>query len=507
MVCCGLFNIDQVAMMKKFILTLLLGNILCFSAKADVNQYFNSIKQEPNALYAFLKAMPKGGELHYHLAGGAYTEAMLNLAASKPYCLNTKTHSVSVDKGCVGKSSAQLADNEDLYEAYLKAWSFKDFDEDDAESADEHFFASFYKFIPIVSAHEAEMLVDVLQRADSQQEQYMEIMTIPDDAKSLSFASLIKNKKTDAEKLATLQKNKAFNKNVTATINNGHAILEKTHGLLGCDKDAKAAGCGVEVKFQYYVLREVPNEDFFAMAVNAFEVANRSPDFVAVNVVQEEDSPMALKNYKRQMQIIGFLHQHYPNVHISLHAGELAERDVAPDDLRFHIHDAIMVAHAERIGHGDDIAFEDNAEQLLSYMANNNIAVEINLTSNQWLLRLRGANSPLHYYLAHSVPVVLSTDDEGILRTNLTNEYRKAVLEQGLDYQQLKTLTRNVLTYGFLSGQSLWQDPRAFVPVSACQSYDSSACQTFIANNEKARLQVQLEKKLAQFEQNYAAFN
>lgn len=38
--------------------------------------------------------MPKGGELHYHLAGGAYPEIMLDLA-SKNYCLNTLTSKVS----------------------------------------------------------------------------------------------------------------------------------------------------------------------------------------------------------------------------------------------------------------------------------------------------------------------------------------------------------------------------------------------------------------------------
>jgi hypothetical protein len=34
------------------------------------------------------------------------------------------------------------------------------------------------------------------------------------------------------------------------------------------------------------------------------------------------------------------------------------------------------------------------------------------------------------YYRAHGVPVVLSTDDEGVLRTDMTNEYVRAVREQ-----------------------------------------------------------------------------
>jgi adenosine deaminase len=86
----------------------------------------------------------------------------------------------------------------------------------------------------------------------------------------------------------------------------------------------------------------------------------------------------------------------------------------------------------------------------------------------------KGATHPLHYYLDHQVPVVLSTDDEGILRTDLTREYVRAVMEQQLDYQQLKTITRNAITYSFL--------PAA----------------------EKARLQQQLDEQLKQFEARYA---
>ncbi len=57
---------------------------------ASVDSYFSHIKKDSSALYAFFKTMPKGGELHYHLAGGAYPETMLALAANGNYCsINT----------------------------------------------------------------------------------------------------------------------------------------------------------------------------------------------------------------------------------------------------------------------------------------------------------------------------------------------------------------------------------------------------------------------------------
>jgi adenosine deaminase len=328
--------------------------------------------------------------------------------------------------------------------------------------------------MPIVADHEAELLADVLKRAGSQNEQYMEVLITPDNAQSASFANLVQGKKSYAEKLVALQSSKAFNDNVQKTITNGHNIIEKAHTLLGCDKNPQAEGCTVTVRFQYYILRQLPEDAFFAMAVNAFSVAKASPDFVGINLVQQEDVPAALKPYEQQMQVLDFLHQQYPTVHISLHAGELSPTAVAPADLRFHIHDAVTVGHAERIGHGVDITYEDNAEALTKMMAQKKIAVEVNLTSNDWLVNARGAAHPLHYYLDHQVPVVLSTDDEGILRTDLTHEYVRAVMEQHLDYQQLKTITRNAIIYSFLPA------------------------------DEKVRLQHQLDGKLQQFEVAYA---
>jgi adenosine deaminase len=456
--------------MKKTILTSLIGGLISLSAQADVNHYFSTIKQDPNALYAFLKVMPKGGELHYHLAGGAYPEVMLDLAEQGPYCLDKANDSVSTGKEC---SAVALATNDALYQQYLEAWSLENFVTVN-ESAEDHFFAAFYKFMPIVADHEAELLADVLKRAGSQNEQYMEVLITPDNAQSASFANLVQGKKSYAEKLVALQSSKAFNDNVQKTITNGHNSIEKAHTLLGCDKNPQAEGCTVTVRFQYYILRQLPEDAFFAMAVNAFSVAKASPDFVGINLVQQEDVPAALKPYEQQMQVLDFLHQQYPTVHISLHAGELSPTAVAPADLRFHIHDAVTVGHAERIGHGVDITYEDNAEALTKMMAQKKIAVEVNLTSNDWLVNARGAAHPLHYYLDHQVPVVLSTDDEGILRTDLTHEYVRAVMEQHLDYQQLKTITRNAIIYSFLPA------------------------------DEKVRLQHQLDGKLQQFEVAYA---
>jgi adenosine deaminase len=74
---------------------------------------------------------------------------------------------------------------------------------------------------------------------------------------------------------------------------------------------------------------------------------------------------------------------------------------------------------------------------------------------------VKGAEHPLALYRRHGVPVVLATDDEGVLRTDLTREYQRAVQEHGLGYADLKAVSRASLEYSFVPGASLWREHHA----------------------------------------------
>ncbi|KTD23839.1 adenosine deaminase [Legionella lansingensis] len=470
---------------------------------ADINHYFNDIKNDPNALYTFLKQMPKGGELHYHLAGGAYPEKMLTIAARENYCLDKGTFAVSKRiEECQSINVQELMNQPTLYDKTIQAWSMKNFNPGN-ESGHDHFFNSFSKFMPVVLGYSPELLADIMQRAANQHEQYLEIMILPDNARSSFFGTpdLLKNTYANAQK--KLLADKAFQENIKFTIDESADLLKKTRKKLGCTQSPNQEVCQLTVRFQYYVLREQPLEKVFAQALNAFAAASNSKDIVAVNLVQPEDGIISLRDYHQQMQIFAFLRKAYPAVHLSLHAGELAPSFVEPNDLNFHINEAVHIAHAERIGHGTAIAYEDNSEDLLRTMATKQIPIEINLTSNREILGCYGKAHPLRYYLTHNVPVVLSTDDEGILRTDLTREYVEAVLNHDIDYPTLKLINRNALTYSFLPGKSLWADPKEAKPISECANFQSQSCLQFIKNNEKAKLQWQLEEKLSEFEKTY----
>lgn len=192
------------------------------------------------------------------------------------------------------------------------------------------------------------------------------------------------------------------------------------------------------------------------------ELASQDDRFVAVNLVQPEDYPASLENYDLQMQMLDFLHPLYPKAHITLHAGELVPGLVKPEDLRFHIRQAVLTGHAERIGHGVDIVHEDDSADLLNTLAERHTLIEVPLTSNEQILQVSGPDHPFPLYRRHGVPTALATDDPGVSRGDITEEYQKATTRYDLGYRDLKELARNSLEYGFLPGRSLWRDRDGF---------------------------------------------
>ena len=142
----------------------------------------------------------------------------------------------------------------------------------------------------------------------------------------------------------------------------------------------------------------------------------------------------------------------------------------------------------------------------LSAMRNGQIAVEINLTSNEVILGVAGDEHPISLYLEQGVPITLSTDDEGVLRIDLTHEYQKATQAYDLDYAILKSFSRNALQYSFLPGDPLFTNTRTGAVVIECLSAPkrhisaSSKCRTFLETSEKARKQWDLERRFTDFE-------
>lgn len=490
--------------MKYINLKIIFITLLIFTnnINASTPEYLASIYNQPDKLYTFFKEMPKGGELHYHFTGSSYPEELIDIAAHSNLYLHPKSYTISQQKYPNSIHIKNFFKSTENFEAIIRAWSMKNLIAN-YKSRHDHFFNIFPKITPIYNIYYKELLAKMLTRAANQNEMYMEIILNPLE-RAADFHEILHKYSTLKTKKNILLNNIEFNKRVNNLIQNGESYLRDTHNYLQCDTlKPTPKACKITVRWQAYVLRENEENIFFAQALAAFVAANKSKNIVGVNIVQPENGIIALRDFAKQMRIFNFLHNEYPNVNIAMHAGELDPKTNKPQNLLHHINDSIFIAHAQRIGHGTDIRYEKNKKNLLKYMAQHNIPVEINLTSNHLILSIYGKKHPLNYYLKKQVPIVLSTDDEGILQTDLTTQYIDAAVTYKLDYQTLKLINRNTLTYSFIPGKSIWANPQNGILIKECQNLTSKSCQKFIKQSEKAKLQWQLEKRLIAFENKF----
>ena len=498
---------------------------------------FDAARRSPLELNAFLTRMPKGGDLHMHLSGAVYAETFIKDAATDGLCVNPQTlsffkpaattRSLPPQPVCgEGNVRADSAfKDQKLYDALVDSFSMRSFVPSAGISGHDQFFATFSRFDGISKSHLGEWLHEVATRAAAQNEQYLEIMHTPHYANVVELSSHIEWPSTpvdpaqnrtgdatgttrqDLSHLRDVLVASGLSKEVALERQEFNSALDARNEIENCGQPSARTGCSVKIRFLYQVLRGFPPQQVFTQTLLAFEVASQDPRVVGLNFVMPEDGYLSMSEYHRQMLMLDYLHSVYPKVHISLHAGELAPGLVPPDGLRFHVREAVDLGHAERIGHGVDVMYENEPAALLKEMAARHIMAEINLTSNDVILGVVAPWHPLPNYRAAGVPVALSTDDEGVSRIDLTHEYTRAALEFNLSYLDLKSSARTSIEHSFLPGASLWQQADSFtrtVPDCAGQrpgaANPTPKCLSFIQASDKAAEQWQLEHRFDQFE-------
>lgn len=460
------------------------------------------------ALYALLKAMPKGGDLHNHITGAVYAESLIQFAADSGLCIDRQSLALSPTPCQPAQAEARQAlSDPELYQNAIDAWSMRDIKP--WTNGHDHFFDTFSKFGPATSGHLSQILSEVTQRAADGNVQYLELMLSPDHGR----ASALGAKLGYDPDFATMRKNLLaadFANVVEEARKELDAMEQGKNEQLKCTREPEvhAGACSVRVRYIYDVLRASKPAQVFAQTLMGFELASHDPRVVAVNLVQPEDWYVPMHDFRLHMQMVGYLKSLYPNVHITLHAGELKPGIVPPDGLRFHIRESIEVGKAERIGHGVDVMYEENPHELLTMMARRNIMVEICLTSNEGILGIRGRQHPLAMYLRAGVPVALATDDEGVSRSEMTREYERAVMDQGLNYLTLKKMARTSIEHSFLPGASLWSDVHKSTLVRECAgerpaNVPGPACMRFLNGSEKAREEWRLEHRFVDYESRF----
>lgn len=438
-----------------------------FTTKAQteaVAEYLENIRGNAAALTAFFSAMPKGGDLHHHYSGSIYTETYVSRVVENDFFINPRTLLVQKDtvkgKGRGFVRFSALGDSLAFYKQQLmQRWSVKDYNGVSYPS-DLQFFETFGYFGVTSNDSLRAGLLELKNRAIRENVSYIETMftSIPCniDLKPMDqyTARLREAQQRRDEAMAQKLLGELFewlqSRGVKECAASYNAMLEKLHEEAGLDDDR------FTMRYQNYVVRVVPPLSVFKSLVVAFESTQTSPLLVGVNIVAPENNDVSMADYWLHMQMYKFCNSRYPDVVYSMHAGELVLGMVQPEELTWHIREAVHTARARRIGHGVDLPYEQGSYDLLRYMARNKIAVEINLVSNEFILKVKDDRHPITLYQQFGVPVVISTDDAGVLRTNLTEQF--VLLAQRypeIGYKAIRRFVYNSIDYSFIEDPKL----------------------------------------------------
>jgi adenosine deaminase len=481
------------------------------SPEEKTAKYMESVRKQPELLLAFLQEMPKGGDLHIHLSGAIYAESLIDWASENALCVDRSTSKL-IRAACDScepyhpKPSVRCAYQDHiLYNQLIDAWSMRNWHREE-ESGHDHFFDTFDKFGPAMDNHTGEAFAEVASRAAEDHLQYVEIMHTADGREAANLGTKV-GWDDDFSRFRDNLLAGGMHEIVDAVRTRTDADEGREKEVLHCGTARASAGCSVTVRYLYQVLRGLPREQVFAQILLGFELTKADPRFVGFNLVMPEDWYVPMHDFDLHMRIIEALHKFYPTAHVSLHADELAMGLVPPEGLRFHIRESVERAGAERIGHGVAVMSEDDPIGLLKEMAKKKVLVEICLTSNDVILGVSGDRHPLPIYMEYGVPAALATDDQGVARGDITQEYLRAAETYNLSYGDLKRMARSSLEHSFLPGRNLWQPAES--SLASCQldlrrpENPSPPCQKILDSSERAHVQWQLEKAFAEFEKKF----
>lgn len=473
--------------MKKIILAVCLSSIACYASAFEnkvaasklkqnrnaTNHYYTQLIQSTNSaqprlaeLSMLMTMLPKGGDIHHHYSGSIYAETYLDWVGQHGFCVYRESDAANkLEKFKVESRPAQIAaasktclsadairKDVNFYRELIAVWSVQDYEHQvHAQPApDQHFFNTFGYFSGISKYSTNQGLQMLKQQAKAENQQYLETMLksapVTDHPELASKIDSLHSLSSQSEIQQAFTQYADFLANDTlAQTKIRDFVKELNTDAAGID-DAEFT-----LRFQTYVSRNSAPSKVFSGLYAAFAASHLNHLIVGVNIVGPEHGVVALRDYTLHMQMFAFLKQRFPQVRLAMHAGELKLGLVAPEHLQHHISGAVQIAGAERIGHGVGIMHERQADQLLAELKRRKVAVEINLSSNAFILGVQAQAHPVTLYLRHQVPIVISSDDAAVSRNNLSHEYFLFTSRYQPSYAVLKQTVYNSIHYSFLN--------------------------------------------------------
>ena len=462
----GIFSITALAFFWNGPLSAWAGEMV-YQTSPKVAAYFEKARSNESTLIAFLHKMPKGADLHNHLWGDIEAETLLESALKKGLFFDRVSKSFTAQKpDGLHFTPEQMVETFWNRAEVLEAISMRNAALS-GESGHEHFFRSFYRFAAAVP-DDRESLRDHFTRAVNQRISYLELMTYPGDGPQWAVE------------------------------------VEDIKNQVLADFKKQGLQWELELRYIYPLDRNSDLEDFRAQLAKGLQTAaDPSRRTVALTLLSPEDDRISQTDFRAQMEALDAAWRRLdearrqnpdnpPPPEFSIHSGELTLEYAAYESLLDRISTTIALGHASRIGHGVSIMWEDKVYELLALMRERGLAVEICLTSNESILKVGEGRHPFQLYWDAAVPVVLATDDQGLSRGTLTNEYAKAAEWFKLSYGELKWLAFNSLEYSFLPGESLFEERDFNRPKPKVEALAQAS--------EKARRQQHLLKAFQEYE-------
>ena len=460
-------------------------------------------KMTAGELTVFLRAFPKGGELHNHLGGGTPAEDLIAWAVEDGLCIDPEALAIRLScSGDAVKPTAAFVADEAQRSALIDSLTVRH-PRFRGRSGHDQFFTAFSRRGQS-PRRTGDALAETLEVLARQNTFYAELMVTPQAASSRGMGARV-GWRGDAAKTKAALSEAGLEGLVPAVKADTDAMENRARAVMKCGTPDATPGCQVTVRYLFQAIRQGPPEQTMAQLQLGVAVVAADKRWVGLQLVAPEDSPDAVKYYDTHMQIVAELTDQGRKTPVALHAGEVSLAIVAPDDLRDHVTKAVRVAGARRIGHGVGLPAETDAVAVAAEMAAKGILIEVNPISNRAILEVEPQDHPFSWFRQKGVPVSLSTDDSGILRSDLSGDYALA-LKMGATYANLKSSARNAIAFSFLSGQGLWQDPNIYrKPVPACRGQvgnpePKGTCAELVATSDKAREQWRHERLLKGFE-------
>ncbi|GEP49822.1 adenosine deaminase [Flavobacterium noncentrifugens] len=431
----------------------------------NINAILDDIRPNRSALFSFFSMMPKGGDLHHHYSGSIYAETYIDYVFQKDFYINTNTYEIAKDIGKIPtpnlaewKKISDLPNTDQIKLKLLRNWSVKDFVKG-AHSSDEHFFSTFPSFGSPSKDNYVTGLKELKNRAINQKLNYIETIFISIDLKSIVVSnesdldtSLLKAQKNKDETELDEILNKIFN-NYERLLNDvaiaHNEIIQRHH------TDSNIEDENFKIRYQNYTARFKQPTDVFIEMITCFQSCVLSDLIVGVNIVAAENGETAMRDYWLHMRFFKFLEQKYPTVNYAIHAGELVSGMVQPEYLGKHIRQSLILDNLKRIGHAVDIIYDNDFINTISKLKQKKIAIEINLTSNEFILGVADDMHPVEIYYRNGIPIVICTDDEGVLRTSITEQYVLLAHRYKLTYEQIKEVVKNSIVHSNIEDAAL----------------------------------------------------